>query len=306
MAKIIKPLSPMQVKNAKPKERLYRMFDGGGLYLSVYPHGSKLWHMKIRGANGKENVLSFGKYPDISLEQARQHREEVRKLRAKGGDPVAAKKAQKALQKEQAANSFEVIAREWYEKQSSALEERTLKNILSRLEKDVFPWIGTKPIIDMTAPDYLAVFRKLEDRGILETAHRVRGICGQIQRYAIATGRATYDPITALRGALKPFKTKHLAAITEPEKVGQLLRMIDGYTGSYIVACAMRIAPYVFVRPGELRKALWSDIDLGRAEWRYIATKTNTPHIVPLSKQAVTILQELHPLTGHGKYVFPR
>lgn len=305
MAKKIKPLSAIQVRNAKPKEKAYKLFDGKGLYLEVLPSGSKLWRLKFRGEAGKENRISFGAYPDVSLEQAREKRDEARKLKASGIDPSENRKAVKAAKQNKAGNSFEVIAREWHARQSDVVAEKTAKNILSRLEKDVFPWIGSKPIADLTAPDYLIVFRKLEDRGILETAHRVRGMCGQIQRYAIATGRAIHDPIAALRGALQPFKTKHLAAVTEPVQAGELLRMIDGYTGSYIVGSAMKMAPYVFVRPGELRMAQWADIDLGKGEWRYMVTKTNTPHVVPLSKQVVAILKDLHILTGHGQYVFP-
>ena len=305
MARIIKPLSPVQVKSAKPQEKTYRLFDGGGLYLEITSAGSKLWRMKFRQANGKENRLSFGTYPEISLEQARKKREEARSLKASGIDPAINRKAQKAAREAINVNSFETIAREWYAKQLATWVDAHADRVLRRLEGDVFPWIGRKPIAGITAPEYLAVFRRIEERGALETAHRVKSICGQVVRYAIATGRTTSDPTAALRSALPPVKASHFPAITEPKQVAELLRMIDGYSGTFTVACALKIAPYVFVRPGELRNAEWADIDLETAEWRYTVTKTDTQHIVPLAKQVVDTLKELHVLTGHGKYVFP-
>ncbi len=305
MARIIKPLSPMQVKNAKPQDKLYKMFDGGGLYLSVYPHGGKLWHMKIRQDNGKENILSFGKYPDVSLEQARQCREDARKLKASGINPVQAKKAQKAASQERSANSFEVVTREWFAKFSPNWTQDHGGRIMRRFERDIFPSFGAKPISEVTAPDLLAALRGIENRGRLETAHRARGNCAQVFRYAISTGRMTANPADALIGALPPIKKEHFAAITDPKQVAELLRMIDGYTGTFPVACALKIAPYVFVRPGELRAMQWADLDLDKGEWQYLVTKTDTPHIVPLAGQVVSILRELHALTGRGRYVFP-
>lgn len=305
MARIIKPLSPMQVRNAKPKDKTYKLSDGGGLYLSVYPNGSKLWHMKVTQPSGKENRLSFGKYPDVSLELARQYRDDARKLKAVGINPIQAKKAQKTAAKESAANSFEVIAREWFERQKPVWVESHASRVIARLQTDVFPWIGSRPIAEITAPEYLSVFRRIEERGAVETAHRVKSICGQVQRYAVATSRADSDPIGALKGALPPVKAKHFAAITEPKQVAELLRMIDGYTGTFTVACALKLAPLVFVRPGELRMAEWVDIDFNTAEWRYMVTKTKSQHIVPLSKQALAILRELHVVTGNGRYLFP-
>lgn len=305
MARIIKPLSPVQIKNAKPKEKLYKLFDGGGLYLSVYPHGGKLWHMKIRQENGRENILSFGKYPDISLEQARKKREDARKLKASGADPVQVKKAQKATRQQMSANTFEVIAREWFERQKPTWVESHATRVISRLQTDVFPWIGLRPVAEITAAEYLSVFRRIEERGAVETAHRVKSICGQVHRYAVATGRANNDPTGALKGALPPVNARHFAAITEPKQVAELLRMFDGYTGSFIVASALKIAPYVFVRPGELRTMKWEDIDLEATEWRYTVTKTKSQHIVPLAQQVVDTLKELRQLTGRGRYVFP-
>jgi integrase len=261
--------------------------------------------MKYKKPDGKDNRLSFGKYPDVSLEQARQYRDKARKLIANGADPSEEKKAQKASKRGSTANSFEVIAREWYSRNLPTWAERTAKRIIEQLKNDIFPWIGGRPIAEITASEYLSVFRRIEERGALESAHRARGLCGQIMRYAIATSRAENDPTAFLRGALPPVRTRHLAAITEPKQAAELLRMIDGYSGTFAVACALKIAPYVFVRPGELRHAKWADIDFDKGEWNYFVTKTKTQHIVPLAKQAITILQELHPLTGHCRYVFP-
>ena len=206
---------------------------------------------------------------------------------------------------EGAANSFEVVAREWLAKYSPNWADSHSDRIVRLFERDIFPWIGGKPIAEVSAPDVLTVMRRIEGRGALETAHRARGNCGQVFRYAIATGRASRDPSGDLRGALPPTKGLHFAAKTEPEEVAKILRAMDGYKGTLSVRCALRLAPLVFVRPGELRKAEWVDVDLDGKEWRYTVTKTKTPHIVPLSRQAVEILQEIHPLTGKGRFVFP-
>jgi integrase len=206
---------------------------------------------------------------------------------------------------DRAANSFEVVAREWFAKYSPAWAEHHGDRIIRRLERDIFPWIGGRPIAEVAAPDLLAVVRRIESRGALETAHRALGNCGQVFRYAIATGRANRDPSGDLRGALPPVKGEHFAAITEPKRAAELLRALDGYQGTLTVRCALRLAPLVFVRPGELRKGVWGDIDLDAAECRYTVTKTDTAHIVPLSSQAIAILRELHLLTGNGHFVFP-
>ncbi|MDL2284640.1 integrase arm-type DNA-binding domain-containing protein [Oxalobacter sp. OttesenSCG-928-P03] len=305
MARMVKPLTAVQIKNAKSKEKAYRLYDGGGLYLEVTPIGSKLWRMKIIGENGKENRLSFGIYPDVSLEQAREKRDEARKLRASGIDPVLHRKAKKAAKESKVANTFEVIAREWFSRFSPNWTKDHGDRIMRRFERDIFPFLGDKPISEVSAPDLLTVLRGIENRGRIETAHRARGNCAQVFRYAISTGRITVNPADALIGSLPPIKKKHFAAVTDPKQVAELLRMIDGYTGSFIVACALKIAPYVFARPGELRKAEWADMDLDAGEWQYTVTKTNTPHVVPLAEQVVVILRELHALTGRGRYVFP-
>ena len=250
----------------------------------------------------KEKRLSLGTYPDVSLRDARERCDEARRLLANMIDPSEHRKAEKA---ERSKNSFEAIAREWFSKYAPTWSTSHSARVISRLERDVFPWIGSRTIAGVTAPLLLETVRRIEQRGALESAYRVLGICSQVFRYAIATGRAIYNPAGDLRGALPSVKAKHFASVTEPKLVGEVLRALDGYEGTLPVRCALRLAPLVFVRPGELRHAQWQDIDLDNAEWRYLVTKTETQHIVPLSKQAVEILQELKPLTGRGRYVFP-
>ncbi len=298
------PLTDTAIRNAKPSAKPAKLYDGGGLYLEVSPAGGKWWRIKYR-FDGKEKRLSLGVYPDVSLKDARERRDTTRKLLANGVDPSENRKVQKTAKQDRAANSFETVAREWYAKHAPNWAAHHGVRIIRRLERDIFPWIGGKPISDIAAPDILSVVRRIESRGALETAHRALSNCGQVFRYAVATGRAVRDPTGDLRGALPPVKAEHFAAVTEPKQVGELLRTLDGYQGTFTVACALRIAPFVFVRPGELRKAEWTDIDLDAAEWRYTVTKTNSQHIVPLASQAVTILRELHALTGAGRFVFP-
>ncbi|MES9899213.1 MAG: integrase arm-type DNA-binding domain-containing protein [Sedimenticola sp.] len=298
------PLTDTAIRNAKPAEKAKKMFDGGGLYLEVAPSGGKWWRLKYR-FGGKEKRLSLGVYPDVSLKDARERRGEARKLLANEIDPSENRKAKKAAKVERAGNSFEVVAREWFTKHEPNWSANHANRIIRRLERDIFPWIGGKAIADITAPQLLDTVRRIEQRGALETAHRALGNCGQVFRYAVATGRAERDPSGDLRGALPPVKGTHFASVTEPKQVAQVLRALDGYEGTLPVRCALRLAPLVFVRPGELRHAQWADINLENAEWRYLVTKTDTQHIVPLSSQAIEILQELKPLTGHGRYVFP-
>lgn len=298
------PLTDATIRTAKPSTKPVRMFDGGGLYLEVSPAGGKLWRLKYR-FNGKEKRLALGAYPETGLKEARERREDARKLLANGADPSETKKAQKAASVERSANSFEVIAREWFEKRRSTWAASHADKIIKRLENDVFPWLGGRAIAEITAPDVLTVLRRIEGRGTLDTAHRAGGNISQVMRYAIATGRAERDPMPDLRGALPPARGGNFAAITEPAKVGELLRAIDAFTGTFVVKSALDIAPKVFVRPGELRKAEWEGFDLDKAEWGYFVTKTKTLHLVPLAKQVVAILRELHALTGHGRYVFP-
>jgi integrase len=297
-------LTDTQIRKAKPTEKARKLFDERGLYLEISPRGGKWWRFKYR-FGGKEKRLSLGVYPDISLKDARDRREDARKLVAHGVDPSEARKAAKTASQERGTNSFEVISREWFSKKSPVWVPSHASRIIRRLERDIFPWLGGKPIAEITAPQLLETVRRIETRGALETAHRALQDCGQVFRYAIATGRAERDPSGDLRGALAPVKGQHFAAVTEPNKAAEVLRMIDGYEGTLTVRSALRLAPLVFVRPGELRQALWADIDLGTKEWRFKVTKTDTDHIVPLSTQALAILREVQPLSSRSEYVFP-
>jgi len=297
-------LTATAIQNAKIGDKAVRLFDGGGLYLELSPTGGKWWRFKYR-YGGKEKRLSLGVFPDITLRAARSRRDDARRLLADGIDPGENRKAIKAACADRAANSLEVVAREWHGKYSQTWVDAHGGRILRRLERDIFPWLGGRPIAEITAPELLAVIRRIENRGALETAHRALANCGQVWRYAIATGRAERDLSADLRGAIPPVKGEHFAAITDPTRVGALLRAIDGYEGTPTVRQALRLAPLVFVRPGELRRAEWRQIDLEAAEWRYTVTKTQSEHIVPLSMQAVTILQELYKVTGAGQYLFP-
>ena len=297
-------LTDTLIRNAKPTEKPFKLYDGDGLYLQVMPSGGKWWRFKYRFAD-KEKLLSVGTYPEIGLKAARARREAGRKLVAEGVDPSENRKTTKAARVERDANSFEVIAREWLGKFASTWVSSHGDRIVARFERDIFPKMGGRPIAEISAPELLTVVRHIEKRGALETAHRALSDCGRVFRYAVATGRAEHDPSGDLRGALTPVKGQHFAAITEPSKVGALLRALNDYQGTQTVAAALRLAPLVFVRPGELRKALWAEIDLDAAEWRYHVTKTDSDHIVPLATQAVEILRDLHALTGHSLYVFP-
>lgn len=306
------PLTDVGIRSAKPKGKAFKLFDGGGLYLEVSPGGGKWWRWKYR-FGGKEKRLSFGVYPDVGLKAARGKHVTARQQLAAGIDPGQARKAEKIAQA--GAESFEAIAREWHAKFSPGWVASHADRILRRLDKDIFPWLGDRPIAEIRASELLAVLRRIETRGAQETAHRAMQNCGQVFRYAVATGRAERDPTGDLRGALPPPKEKHHASIIEPKRIGDLLRTIDAYEGFFPTKCALRLAPLVFVRPGELRRAQWQEIDLEKAEWRIPAErmKMREQHIVPLSRQAVEILRDLEPLTSRGipakpeapRYVFP-
>jgi len=298
------PLTDVAIRKAKAAEKPIRLADGKGLYLEVAPSGGKWWRLKFR-FDGKEKRLSLGVYPDVGLKEARERRDAARTLLRDGVDPSQNRKAQKATRADLAANTFEVIAREWLQKFGSTMTEKYATGILKRFERDVFPWLGARPIAEIAAPELLTTIRRIEARGAVETAHRALSCCGQVFRYAVATGRAERDPSGDLKGAIPPAQGKHMAATTDPKTFAEYLRAMADYEGSLTVRCALRLAPLVFVRPGELRTAQWADINLETAEWRYLVTKTQTPHIVPLSTQAVAILKELQPSTGRGRYVFP-
>jgi len=299
------PLSDTAIRNAKPKEKPYKMTDGRGLYLLVTKSG-RYFRFDYRFA-GKRLTLALGVYPDLTLKAAREKHLEARQQLAHGIDPGQVKKENKKMVQERTANSFEVIAREWFEKKSGSWSECHEQKIIARLEHDIFPWIGTTPIKEIEPPDILALLRRVESRGAIDTAHRDKQTCSQIFRYAISIGRADRDPAADLRDALKPIVSKHYATITEPAKIGELIRNINEYNGSFVVQCALKMAALTFVRPGELRHAEWEEIDLDWAEWRIPAAKMKmkVTHIVPLSRQAVHLLESLIPVTGDGKYVFP-
>lgn len=297
-------LSDKAIRAAKPSDKALKLADEKGLFLLIHPNGSKYWRQKYR-YNGKEKTLAHGIYPDVGLKDARERRDAARKLLADGIDPGENRKVQKAAKVERAANSFEVIAREWFAKNRETWAVSHADKIIKRLENDVFPWLGGKAIAEITAPDVLSVLRRIEGRGTNDTAHRAKSNISQVMRYAIATGKAERDPCPDLRGALPPLRHDNFASITEPAKVAELLRAMDAFSGTFVVKSALLLAPLLFVRPGELRKALWSDIDLDKAEWRYFVSKTKIDHSVPLAVQAVAILKDLHALTGHGANVFP-
>jgi integrase len=297
-------LSDTAIRTAKPADKPYKLSDEKGLFVLVMPKGAKYWRLKYR-IDGKEKLLSFGTYPDTSLKDARTRREDARKLLANGVDPGEVKKATKAAKVERSANSFEVICREWLEQRKDTVEPAQTAKTLARMENDVFPWIGGKAITEITAPDVLSVMKRMDERGARYTAHRVRSEISRAFRYAIATGRAERDPCPDLKGAIPSPRSGNFASITEPAKVAEMLRAFDAFSGTFVVKSALFLAPLLFVRPGELRKAQWADIDLDKAEWRYFINKTKTEHLVPLASQSVAILKELHELTGHGCYAFP-
>ena len=299
------PLTVTQARNAKLREKSYRLFDGGGLYLEVAPSGGKWWRLKYR-VGGKEKRISLGVFPEVSLAQARERREDARKLIAEGVCPSFVRQQAKALEV-QDEETFELVAREWFAKFSENWSESHATRIIRRLEKDVFPFLGQRPVREVEPPELLATIRRIESRGVLETAHRALQNCGQVWRYAVATGRATRDISQDLRGALAPTKETHLASITDPKGVAALLRAIDDYQGSHVVRCALRLAPLVCVRPGELRQAEWTEIGFDAGEWRIPAgkMKSRALHVVPLSQQAVEVLREVQILTGEGRWIFP-
>lgn len=296
-------LTDKALRGLKPAETPYKLTDEKGLYLLVNRAG-KYWRFNYR-FDGKQKTLALGVYPEISLKQARAKRDEARLLLDSEIDPGEERKTKRAARRMSAENSFAAVAIEWLDLQKRKWAISTAEKTKARLENDIFPSLGKRPIVEISAPEVLAALRKVVSRGAVHTAHKCKQDIGQVIRYAVATGRAERDPTADLRGALPAEKTTHFAAITEPKEVGALLRAIDAFKGSYTVQAALRLAPMVFVRPGELRKAEWSRIDLDKAEWRYTVSKTGTEHLVPLARQTVQVLEELRDFTGHGRYVFP-
>ena len=296
-------LSDISIRNANKKEKPYKLSDSGGLFLLISTTGGKLWRYSYR-LEGKQKTLALGIYPDIGLKEARELHAAARKLLATGIDPNENRKSNKAAKKLNAANSFELIAREWWQSHMKNKAYSHKEKVIRRFELYIFPWLGKKPISDITAPQFLEVIKRIEKQNKLETAHRTLQTAGQVFRYAVQKGAVSRDVTADLKGALPATTVKHMAAFTEPRDVAELLRALDGFNGTLTVQCAIKLAPLVFVRPSELRMAKWADIDLEAGTWQYLVSKTKTNHIVPLSNQAVAILKEIQPLSGHGEYVF--
>ena len=301
-------LTDTAVKNAKPnsdKPAGYKMTDGGGMYLLVKTAG-KYWRMDYSYVE-KRKTLALGIYPDISLAQARQRRDKAKEQLAEGIDPSTSKREEKQAKVNATTNSFELVAREWLEKTAAERSPGTQKKITSWLEKDVIPYIGKMPISEIKSIDVLNALRKMEARGAIDSVHRVKQVTGQVFRYAVAIGAAERDITYDLAGSLAKPARSHFAAITEPKQFGELLRSIHGYVGHPYTIAALKLTPLVFVRPGELRSMEWREVNFETAEWRIPGSKMKmkTDHVVPLSTQALEILNAMHSATGHGTYVFP-
>jgi integrase len=298
-------LSDAKARNAKPGAKPYKIADGEGLFLLITPSGGKYWRLKYF-FGGKEKLLALGVYPDITLAEARERRAQARKVVAAGNDPGETKKEAKRLAALKNANSFEVVAREWFEKRKHEWAPITADAALDRLEAHILPKLGPRPIADITAPEVLAMLRAVEDRGTLETARRVMNICGQVFMYGIATGRAERNPVPDLRGALKTPVVKHRSFLKENE-LPLYLRKLGAYEGSLQTRLALRFLLLTFVRTNELRAAQWTEIDFDKAEWRIPAErmKMKELHIVPLSKQTIAVLRELEKNSSNRQYVFP-
>lgn len=297
-------LTARQVETAKPKEKSYKLFDGGGLYLEVTAKGSRYWRMKYR-FGGKEKRLAFGVFPTVTLAEAREMRNQAKKVLAAGGDPGEVKKEEKAIQKLSTGNTFEAIAREWHKSKANRWSLRYRDEIIDTFEKDIFPYIGKRPISEIKPLELLETLRKMEKRGALEKMRKVRQRCGEVYRYAIITGRAEYNPAPDLASALTPPKKQHFPFLTA-EELPYFLKDLAGYTGSVITKTATKIILLTAVRTQELRFARWQDIDLEKGIWEIPAEvmKMKRPHVVPLSKQVIELFHSLKPLSGHYELVF--
>jgi len=300
------PLTTVTANQAKPKDKPYKLSDEKGLYLNVMPNGGKYWRLKYR-FGGKEKVLALGVHPETGLKEAREKRDEARKLIGNGVDPNDVKRAQKAAQGQATENSFQTVAMEWFAKMMATKSENHRSRTIRSMEKDLFPIIGSRPINSISPPDLLMALRKIESRGAIESAHRIKQVAGQVFRYAVATGRAERDPSHDLKGALASPKKTHFAAITDGKKVGKLMAAIDQYIGTPTVKAALQLSPLLFCRPGELRHMEWAEINWEKEQWELPAEKMKMkqPHIVPLSKQALEILREIQRLNGTRRFVFP-
>ncbi len=304
MARLVKPLTATQVQNAKPREAVYKLFDGGGLFLQVTPAGGKHWKMKYRQANGKEGLLSFGAYPAVSLEQARRKRDEARSQKASGRDPGEVKRQEKAELQSLATHSFRAMANAWMELTAAKVRPQTVRQYAGVLDRHLIPALGDMHIKDIRPAMLVETMRDIEKKDKIATCKKACQICSQIMQYSVALGLIEIDPIPSIRTLLKSHRVRHRAAIIDPLEFGKLLLKIDSYGGEKGYY-ALRILPYLFVRSIELISAKWNEIDFENAEWRYTVTKTNTPHIVPLAPQVVAMLKELHGGTGNGELLFP-
>ena len=299
-------LTDTAIRNSKPKDKPLRLSDERGLYLLINPNGSRWWRFDYR-FHGIRKTLSMGVYPDVPLKLARERRDEARSLLAAGADPGAQRKAEKRANAEAGGNTFEALAREWMATRGKEWTASYASKTKSALERHVFPSVGAKPITEITAPDLLALLRAIETRGTVDMAHRVQQHCGGIFRFAIATGRATTDPVPSLRGALSTVKKEHYAALTDPTEYAELLRAIDNYRGEATTKAAMQLLALTFQRTKEVRFAEWSQFDFDQALWRIPAEimKMREAHIVPLSRQAIEVLKGIQALTGKGRLAFP-
>ena len=296
------PLSDTAIRKAKACLKPWCLYDTGGLYIEIAVSGSKLWRLKYR-LDGKVRRLALGSYPDVPLVMARERAQRARTLIADGIDPLAHKAAVAAAAAAQ--DSFEAVAMEYIALKLRPAKATThVDRIEARFKRDIFPYIGARKLPEITTPELLVVLRRIEGRGAIETAHRALQTISQAFRYGIATGRATTDPSRDLRGALTQVKKKHFPAPLDPKRIGEILFALDGYRGTPVVQAALKLGSLVFVRPGELRHAEWAHIDLEARQWAFHATKTKVDHIVPLSIQALAVLETIKPLTGHGKFVF--
>ena len=308
-ARKYKPLTDAEIREHKPQAKPYKTGDGGGLYIQVFPNGSKLWGMRYR-LGGVEKRTSFGPWPRVSIRDARQRREEIKSLIEQGIDPSAKKKEDKiaiAEEQRQQAATFEAVALEWFTKKAITWTEGHQKSIRLRLENLLFPDLGKRLISELDVADFVAVIHKIEGRGTIETAHRAAQYCAQICQYARLSGLVKFNAAAELRGTLMTRKVEHHASITDPTELGQLLRDIDEYPGEPEVRYALKILPYIFVRSSELRRAVWSEINFDKAEWVIPAErmKKRRPHLVPLAKQVLVLLDELRQFTGTGTLLFP-
>ncbi|SFR94399.1 Integrase [Dyella sp. OK004] len=307
-------LTALAARNAKPRDAMYRLAAGKGLYLQVMPNGAKYWRLKYRHLKKQPKMISLGVFPQVGLAEARAERDRLRQLINTGIDPSTQRRADRLARELATENSLEAIARAWFTEKRSSWVESYARGVISRLENNVFPWLGALPITEVIAPQILTTMQRIHERGATETAHRTRNYLSEVFRFAIRNGFAERDPAADVVGAIPAAETVHFPTLTEPSDIGGLLRAIDGYRGTHITRYALKLSPLVFTRPGELRYAEWREIDLAHGVWtvpgmrlkmRKAKKAKAEPHVVPLSKQATQLLKELHELTGAGRYLFP-